>query len=148
MAKLRHVAIRCDDLDWGAKFYSELFEMDFVSRVGPPGDDSQGAVYLSDGVVNVALIKVHADFPNAKPEGINHIGFVVEDVDAAVARAESLGAVSMMGNMTREEAALAGATWEVKMKTPDGTVAFDISDHFWPGTGTTETASSKVEATA
>ena len=26
--------------------------------------------------------------------------------------------------------------------------ARDISDHFWPGTGTTETASGKVEATA
>lgn len=129
MAKLRHVAIRCDDLDWGEKFYSELFELERMGRVGT---DEAGAVYLSDGVVNLALIKVAPDFPNAKPDGLNHIGFVVEDIDEAVARAESLGATSMLGNMTREQAALAGATWEVKMKTPDG-VAFDISDHGWPG---------------
>ena len=131
MAKLRHVAIRCDDLDWGSKFYAELFELEEVGRAG---DGIQGgAVYLSDGVVNVALIKVSPDYPNAKPDGLNHIGFVVPDIDEAVARAERLGATSMTGNMSREEAAAAGATWEVKMKTPDG-VAFDLSDHGWPGT--------------
>lgn len=130
MAKLRHVAIRCDDLDWGAKFYADTFELEEVGRAGD--GVKGGAVYLSDGVMNVALIKVTPDFPNAKPDGLNHIGFVVQDVDEAVARAESHGCTSMMGNMDREAAAAAGVTWEVKMKTPDG-VAFDISDHGWPG---------------
>jgi hypothetical protein len=62
------------DLDWGEKFHSELFELERMGRVGT---DDAGAVYLSDGVVNLALIKVAPDFPNAKPDGLNHIGFVV-----------------------------------------------------------------------
>jgi predicted enzyme related to lactoylglutathione lyase len=130
MAKLRHVAIRCDDLEWGAKFYADTFELEEVGRAGDV--TKSGAVYLSDGVMNVALIKVDPDFPNAKPDGLNHLGFVVEDVDAAVARAEALGSVSMLGGMNKEAAKAAGVTWEVKMKTPDG-VAFDLSDHGWPG---------------
>lgn len=130
MAKLRHVAIRCDDLEWGAKFYADTFELEEVGRAGDV--NKSGAVYLSDGVMNVALIKVDPDFPNAKPDGLNHLGFVVEDVDAAVARAEAHGSKSIMGNMTREQAKAAGITWEVKMRTPDG-VAFDLSDHGWPG---------------
>jgi 4-hydroxyphenylpyruvate dioxygenase-like putative hemolysin len=128
--KLRHVAIRCDDLEWGAKHYADTFELEEVGRAGDI--HKAGAVYLSDGVMNVALIKVDPDFPNNKPDGLNHLGFVVEDVDAAVARAEANGCTSMMGNMSREDAKAAGITWEVKMKGPDG-VAFDISDHGWPG---------------
>jgi len=129
MAKLRHVAINCEDLHWAAKFYSEIFELEEVGRVG--NLDKAGAVYLSDGVINVALIKVAPDYPNAKPEGLNHIGFVVKDIDEAVARAEMLGATSIM-DPASEHAKAAGATWEVKMRTPDG-VAFDFTNHGWPG---------------
>jgi catechol 2,3-dioxygenase-like lactoylglutathione lyase family enzyme len=126
MAKLRHVAIKCDDLHWAAKFYSEIFELEEVGRAGDVNDS--GAVYLSDGTVNVALIKVHSDFPNAKPEGLNHIGFVVDDIDKAVERAKQLGAESI----TDPASVQAGVTWEVKMRTPDG-IAFDFSNHGWPG---------------
>jgi catechol 2,3-dioxygenase-like lactoylglutathione lyase family enzyme len=126
MAKLRHVAIKCDDLHWAAKFYSELFELEEVGRAGDV--DDTGAVYLSDGTINVALIKVHDDYCNAKPEGLNHIGFVVDDLDAAVERATRLGAESIVD--PADEAA--GVTWEVKMKTPDG-ISFDFSNHGWPG---------------
>ena len=34
MAKLRHVAIRCDDLEWGAKYYAGTFELEEVGRAG------------------------------------------------------------------------------------------------------------------
>lgn len=127
MAKLRHVAINCDDLHWAAKFYSEIFEMEEVGRAGDV--DVAGAVYLSDGTVNLALIKVTDDYPNALPKGLNHIGFVVTDVDRAVEKAEMLGAVNIVDESA---AAGAGATWEVKMRTPDG-VAFDFTNHGWPG---------------
>jgi predicted enzyme related to lactoylglutathione lyase len=129
MAKLRHVAIRCDDLEWGAKFYSEVFEMEEVGRAGDL--DSMGAIYLCDGVMNIALIKVTPDFPNALPYGLNHIGFVVKDVNEAIARAESHGAVSMMGDLKDQDKEKSG-TWEMKMKAPDG-VAFDLTEHGWPG---------------
>ena len=127
MAKLRHVAIKCDDLHWASKFYSELFELEEVGRAGDV--DESGAVYLSDGTVNVALIKVADDYVNGKPEGLNHIGFVVSDMDAAVERAKNLG-VEMLVDPSM--AGQAGVTWEMKMRTPDG-IYFDFSNHGWPG---------------
>jgi hypothetical protein len=65
--KLRHVAIRCDDLEWGAKHYAETFELEEVGRAGDI--HKSGAVYLSDGVMNVALIKVGA----ADRGGADHV---------------------------------------------------------------------------
>jgi catechol 2,3-dioxygenase-like lactoylglutathione lyase family enzyme len=130
MAKLRHVSVKVDDLEASAKMYTEVFEMKEVGRAGPM--TNTGAIYLSDGVMNLALIKLLPGAANEFPEGLNHMGFVVEDMDEAVARAESVGAVSMHDNMDKETAAALGATWEVKMRLPDG-VAFDFSLHGWPG---------------
>jgi catechol 2,3-dioxygenase-like lactoylglutathione lyase family enzyme len=126
MAKLRHIAINCEDLDKEAKFYSSAFELEEISRVGTA---ESGAVYLSDGIINVALIKMNdPNFPNYHPRGLNHIGFVVKDLDEAIARAEKAGAVATVDPNHRQ----AGVTWEMKMKAPSG-VAFDLSDHGWPG---------------
>jgi catechol 2,3-dioxygenase-like lactoylglutathione lyase family enzyme len=126
MAKLRHIAINCDNLDTEANFYKNAFELEEVGRVG--GADA-GAVYLSDGIINVALIKMNdPNFPNYGVNGLNHIGFVVKDLDAAIAMAEKAGAVATVDPNHRQ----AGATWEMKMKAPSG-VDFDLSDHGWPG---------------
>ena len=126
MAKLRHVAINVDDLDREAEFYKAAFELEEISRVGQPDN---GAVYLSDGTINVALIRMSdPNFPNYNPRGLNHVGFVVEDLDKAIATASDAGAISLVDPNHRD----AGATWEMKMKTPSG-VAFDLSDHGWPG---------------
>jgi catechol 2,3-dioxygenase-like lactoylglutathione lyase family enzyme len=126
MAKLRHIAINVDNLDEDAKFYSAAFELEEVGRAG---SSESGAVYLSDGVINVALIKISdPDFPNYNPRGLNHIGFVVKDLDEAIDRAEKAGAVATVDRNNR----MAGVTWEMKMKAPSG-VAFDLSDHGWPG---------------
>lgn len=126
MAKLRHIAINVDNLEEDASFYKQAFELEEVGRAGT---SDMGAVYLSDGVVNVALIKISdPDYPNYNPRGLNHIGFVVSDLDAAIDRAEQAGAVATVDRDNKD----AGATWEMKMKAPSG-VAFDLSDHGWPG---------------
>ena len=126
MAKLRHIAINVDNLDQDAAFYTNAFELEEVGRAG---SSTNGAVYLSDGVINIALIKISdTNFPNYEPRGLNHIGFVVTDLDAAIDRAELAGAVATVDRNHRD----AGATWEMKMKMPSG-VAFDLSDHGWPG---------------
>jgi catechol 2,3-dioxygenase-like lactoylglutathione lyase family enzyme len=126
MAKLRHIAINVENLDEDAKFYSAAFELEEISRVGTA---ESGAVYLSDGIINVALIKISdPNFPNYNPRGLNHIGFVVKDLDEAIDRAEKAGAVATVDRNNR----MAGVTWEMKMKAPSG-VAFDLSDHGWPG---------------
>jgi|EndMetStandDraft_4_1072995.scaffolds.fasta_scaffold19134_2 catechol 2,3-dioxygenase-like lactoylglutathione lyase family enzyme len=126
MAKLRHIAINVESLDEDAKFYAAAFELEEVGRVGTA---ESGAVYLSDGIINVALIKISdPNFPNYNPRGLNHIGFVVKDLDEAIDRAEKAGAVATVDRNNR----MAGVTWEMKMKAPSG-VAFDLSDHGWPG---------------
>jgi catechol 2,3-dioxygenase-like lactoylglutathione lyase family enzyme len=126
MAKLRHVAINTQDLDADANFFIKAFDLKEVGRAGSP---ENGAVFLSDGVVNLALIKIaDKDFPNYEPRGLNHIGFVVDSIDDTVSRATALGAHSTVDPNDRN----AGVTWEMKMKAPNG-VAFDLSDHGWPG---------------
>ena len=126
MAKLRHIAINVEDLEAEAKFYKGVFELEEVGRAGTP---DMGAIYLSDGVVNLALIRISdPDFPNYSPMGLNHVGFVVKDLDAAISRAEEMGAVPLVDRDHKD----AGATWEMKMKAPSG-VNFDLSDQGWPG---------------
>ena len=114
MAKLRHVAIQCDDPDRTARFYREVFEMKEMYRIGLQ-DGAEGAIYLSDGTVNLALIRItRPDFPNYRPKGLNHIGFVVDDLDKAVAQAEAHGASTVRtGHQIRE-----GEFWEHKMMAP------------------------------
>jgi len=126
MAKLRHIAINTDDIDADSKFFCQAFDLKELGRVGSPDN---GAAFLSDGVVNLALIKIgDPDFPNYLPRGLNHIGFVVDNLDETIDRAEKLGATAMVDRNHKD----AGVTWEMKMKSPSG-VAIDLSDHGWPG---------------
>ena len=127
MAKLRHIAINAENLEEEAKFYTSAFELEEVGRVGDMA--VAGAIYLSDGVMNIALIKISdTNHPNYLPRGLNHVGFVVTDLEASIDRAEKAGAVATVDRSHRD----AGATWEMKMKAPNG-LDFDLSDHGWPG---------------
>lgn len=127
-AKLRHVAINCEDLEGEANFLKEAFDLQEVGRAGDV--NKSGAIYMSDGVMNIALIKIEdPNFPNFNPQGLNHIGFVVEDLDAVIDSAEAAGAKSMVDRDNK----MAGVTWEMKMKSPSGKFDFDLSDHGWPG---------------
>jgi len=126
MAKLRHIAINVDDLDAETEFYKNTFELEEMGRAGTP---DMGAVYLSDGTMNIALIKISdPDYPNYNPRGLNHFGWVVDDMDAAIENAVKHGSKCMVDPNDRD----AGDTWEMKMRTPSG-VDFDLSEHGWPG---------------
>ena len=82
MAKLRHIAIITRDPERLAKFYTEVFEMKVLHR--PPS----GSVFLTDGVMNVALLRNKAE---GKPNGLNHIGFHIENPDEINARLAEWG---------------------------------------------------------
>jgi len=77
MPALRHFAIMCHDSSAMAEFYRSVFDMHEVWRQGR-------AVYMSDGVINVALIQTGPD----GPKGINHHGFLVEDMEEIKRRLE------------------------------------------------------------
>ncbi len=58
MAKLRHIAIACADVEATAKFYEEVFGME---RVGTSESSIADGVYLSDGVINLAVLDYKPD---------------------------------------------------------------------------------------
>ena len=58
MAKLRHIAISCRDPWATAEFYIEAFGM---TKVGETHSTLADGVYLSDGVVNMALLRYKND---------------------------------------------------------------------------------------
>src|ERR1043165_2529114 len=52
MARLRHIAVCVKDLEKAAKFYATVFEM---KEVGRETIEIGSAIYMSDGVINMAL---------------------------------------------------------------------------------------------
>ena len=53
MARLRHIAVCVKDLEKAAKFYETVFEM---KEVGRETIEIGSAIYMSDGVINMALL--------------------------------------------------------------------------------------------
>ena len=131
VAKLRHVAIQCEDPVASAEFYKSVFEMKEMYRIGLE-NGAEGALYMSDGTINLALLRItDPDFPNYRPMGLNHVGFVVRDLEAAVAKATELGAHTVLGG----DEIVEGEFWEHKMVGPDGVGIdlYDVRGRGWPG---------------
>jgi catechol 2,3-dioxygenase-like lactoylglutathione lyase family enzyme len=127
-AKLRHIAITVPDPEKAAEFYMKAFDL---KRVG--GTDWEGAqgVYLSDGVMNLALLhyktEEHAGHRGRNFVGLHHFGFWVEDVAASRNAIEAAGGCYWMGEASDE-----AAFYEVKFHDPDGVVV-DITSKGWKG---------------
>ena len=63
MARLRHIAVCVRDLKKAAKFYQEVFDLKLVGR---EEIEIGSAIYMSDGVINLALL----NFSGAKGNDI------------------------------------------------------------------------------
>jgi catechol 2,3-dioxygenase-like lactoylglutathione lyase family enzyme len=131
MARLRHFAIVVRDLEKSAKFYESVFDL---KRVGQETLDFASAVYLSDGVINLALLNYFGDRGSGLADaknfvGAHHFGFQVQDLAAAQKRIEAAGGTFFfdLGNDAEKE------NFERKFKDPDG-IIFDISQKGWLGT--------------
>src|SRR3974377_724469 len=130
MARLRHFAIVGRDMEKSAKFYEGVFEL---KRVGQETLDFASAIYLSDGVINLALLnyfgKRGSGLEDAKSfVGAHHFGFQVDDLAAAQKRIEAAGGTFFfdLGKDTEKE------NFERKFKDPEG-IMFDISKKGWLG---------------
>ena len=126
MAKLRHVAISVPDLQKAANFYEEVFEMQRLR-------ESKVAVNLSDGVVNLTLLRFPTDEMAGDERGkdffgVHHIGFQVDDPEETGKRVLKQGGIHM-----GEAPSPPGVNAEEKYRDPDG-VVFDLSGHGWEGT--------------
>jgi lactoylglutathione lyase len=124
-ARLRHIAISVPDPEKAAKFFEEAFGMKVA---GPAGI----GLYVTDGTINVALLKFPGDvpgFPPGKPHyGIVHFGMWVDDLDAAARKVVAAGGSYCTGRVDDNP----NTYYEVKYKDPDG-VVFDLTHSGWKG---------------
>lgn len=117
MAKLRHIAIIVPDPEASAIFFEKAFDF---KRVGK----ARRGIYLSDGTVNVALLKIENE--NEKT-GIYHFGMWVEDLAEAEKKATDAGATYLSGRPTSPH-----SFYECKFRDPDG-IVFDLTHNGWAG---------------
>ena len=75
MPSIRHVAIRCASPAAMAEFYKGVFDLQEVWR-----DKDSRVVYLTDGVMNLALLPPVSAGGEDGQNGINHFGFLIEDL--------------------------------------------------------------------
>ena len=130
-AGLRHIAVVVRDLEKAAPFYEEVFDL---KRVGEETLDFVAAIYLSDGVINLALLNYKGERGSGLKNwqdfvGAHHFGFQVDDLAETQKRIEAAGGKFFfdLGNEAEKE------NFERKFKDPDG-VIFDISRKGWQGT--------------
>ncbi len=127
--KLRHIAISVPDPGKAADFYMEAFGMTKVDEVSAPAADG---VYLTDGTINLALLRYKQDEwvgegKTADWFGVHHFGFWVDDVKDAQEKIESAGGKWFMGEMEGDN-----VFYEMKFTDPNGNI-FDVTHNGWGG---------------
>jgi catechol 2,3-dioxygenase-like lactoylglutathione lyase family enzyme len=130
MARLRHFAVCVKDLEKSAEFYSRVFDF---KRIGREDLDIGSAIYMSDGVINLALLNFAgskgSDLADAKSfVGAHHFGIQVDDLAETQKKIEANG-----GRFFFDLGDERHGNFERKFKDPDG-VIFDISKTGWQGT--------------
>jgi catechol 2,3-dioxygenase-like lactoylglutathione lyase family enzyme len=133
MARLRHIAVCVKDLEKAAKFYTDVFEL---KEVGRETIAIGSAIYMSDGVINMALLNFAGKGGEKASDikegqtfvGAHHFGIQVDDLAEAQKKIEAAG-----GKFFFDLGDERHGNFERKFKDPDG-VIFDISKHGWQGT--------------
>jgi catechol 2,3-dioxygenase-like lactoylglutathione lyase family enzyme len=124
MAKIRHIAIRSEDVESTAKFFVEVFGLELIGR------RSHGPIDLSDGDVNITVLPMNVGHDGREyHKGFDHIGFSVEDTEAVHARLLEHGAKEL------NPVQLGDAYYESKYKSGEGLIV-DVGH--WRGTSSIE----------
>ena len=122
MPKIRHIAYRAANVEARANFFVHAFGMTITQR------RRNQAIDLSDGTINITVLPmaVAGASGEAPRQGVEHIGFTVEDEEQACRLLEDAGA--------RKIATIelgSPAHYEAKFQGPEGIVV-DIGH--WIGT--------------
>ncbi len=122
-ARLRHIALSVPDPEKAARFFEDAFGMKVA---GPAGL----GLYVTDGTINVALLKFPGDVPGFWPGyfGLIHFGMWVDDVDAAAQKVIAAGGSYFMGRADLNP----NTYYEVKYRDPNG-VVFHLTHSGWKG---------------
>ena len=128
MAKLRHIAVVVKDLEKAAQFYEKVFDL---KRVGEEHLEMGSGIYLSDGVINLALLTYKGESGSGLKDaanfvGAHHFGFQVDDIAATQKKIEAAGGKFFfdLGKDQEKE------NFERKFKDPNG-IVFDINWKGW-----------------
>ena len=126
MAKIRHIAMSVRDPWKTAEFYESAFDM---KRVGETDSELARGVYVSDGVITIALLDYKTDqwagYVSGEDErgkdfvGLHHIGFLVDDLGEAEAKIEDAGGKYFMGRPDKDES---DTFYEMKFRDPNGVI--------------------------
>ena len=129
MGKIRHIALSSPDPFATAEFYKAAFDLKEVGRFEQGSNPFGFGVYLTDGVINLAILKLLTPQGTRAPDfvGIHHLGLLVDDVDTKREELERLGAVCFQQRPSADKSMF----FETKFVGPDD-VVFDISEHPWP----------------
>jgi len=128
MAQIKHIAIRTHDVEKTAALYKDAFGLEQVG-VG------QSGIYLTDGHLNIAILSFRSVVEGETMKlGVDHIGFQVDDVDAAVARIKGLGGRSLdhRNEVSAADPAQPQSYFEVKCIGPEDQI-IDVSNAGWVG---------------
>jgi len=120
MAKIRHIAIRSEDVERTAAFFQATFGLQLVQRRG------SGPIDLTDGDINITLLPL--SLPAAGREvqpGFEHIGFTVDDEAATRQRLIEQGATEL------NPINLGDVYYEAKYRSAEGLIV-DVGH--WAGT--------------
>src|SRR5215813_3164493 len=93
-AKIRHIAIATQEPDTIANFFKQALGL---KQVGVANSDLATGYFLTDGYINLAILKFkndYAAYTEGAPryEGLHHFGFKVDDLEEARQKVEEAGA--------------------------------------------------------
>jgi catechol 2,3-dioxygenase-like lactoylglutathione lyase family enzyme len=127
MARIKHIAIRTDDVEKTSRFYKEVFDLKQVGL-------GRNGVYLSDGHINLAVLRRQPEIDGGDRIGIDHLGFKVDDVNGTLSLLKQLGGEAITDPVTviPTDPSHAQSYYEIKCLGPDGQV-IDVSGSGWVG---------------
>ena len=125
--RIRHFALSVPDPWAAAEFYKAAFGLEELGETD--GKLAEG-VFLTDGVVNLALLKFKDDDAAQGTGkdfvGLHHVGFWVDNAEASGDAVTAAGAKWIMGDLHNP------GGYEVKYSDPNG-IIFDIAEEGWAG---------------
>jgi len=127
MARIKHIAIRTDNVEKTAMFYKEVFDLKQVGL-------GRNGVYLSDGHINLAILRRQPEIEGGDRVGIDHLGFKVDDVNETLSALKHRGgeAITDPVSVIPTDPSHAQSYYEINCVGPDGQV-IDVSGSGWVG---------------
>ena len=127
MNKIKHGALRTPDPEKTAAFYKEVFGLKEVGKAGNSG------LYLTDGHINMAILKTVEGEDREDFYGLDHFGFQVDDVEETCRKLREHGSEELATHAPPPTESEGKSYYELKYRGPDNQIV-DVSGSGWIGT--------------